>query len=231
MKFKSLIPAVAMTLLSAMASAPALAAPESYSFNFNAKFAGQGPEVAETFATLSISTVDHKIFSFTLNVLNNLSALFGNNSYIDGLLFNTASSKNPSTSQVTGSGNGVQTVLLEKEDEIVGGVRWEFEDNFDCTGRGCTTAKRQLVDGEHLTWQTTYSKEQPNPWLVAPGVAMEVSGIDINEAIRRCGGSQLGEGYYISAVTPVPEPETYAMMLAGLGLMGTIARRRKNKNA
>lgn len=28
-------------------------------------------------------------------------------------------------------------------------------------------------------------------------------------------------------VTPVPEPETYAMLLAGLGLMGAIARRRK----
>jgi hypothetical protein len=27
-------------------------------------------------------------------------------------------------------------------------------------------------------------------------------------------------------ITPVPEPETYAMLLAGLGLMGTIARRR-----
>ena len=27
---------------------------------------------------------------------------------------------------------------------------------------------------------------------------------------------------------PVPEPETYAMLLAGLGLMGTIARRRRN---
>lgn len=27
-------------------------------------------------------------------------------------------------------------------------------------------------------------------------------------------------------VTPVPEPETYAMLLAGLGLMGAIARRR-----
>ena len=28
-------------------------------------------------------------------------------------------------------------------------------------------------------------------------------------------------------VTPVPEPETYAMLLAGLGVMGAIARRRK----
>ncbi len=31
--------------------------------------------------------------------------------------------------------------------------------------------------------------------------------------------------------TSVPEPETYAMMLAGLGLMGAIARRRKAKAA
>ena len=33
------------------------------------------------------------------------------------------------------------------------------------------------------------------------------------------------------SVTAVPEPETYAMLLAGLGLMGTIARRRTNKQA
>lgn len=31
------------------------------------------------------------------------------------------------------------------------------------------------------------------------------------------------------SVTPVPEPENYAMLLAGLGLIGTIARRRKSK--
>ena len=30
-------------------------------------------------------------------------------------------------------------------------------------------------------------------------------------------------------VTPVPEPETYALMLAGLGLIGLTARRRTNK--
>jgi hypothetical protein len=34
-----------------------------------------------------------------------------------------------------------------------------------------------------------------------------------------------------STITAVPEPESYAMLLAGLGLMGAIARRRKAKQA
>lgn len=33
------------------------------------------------------------------------------------------------------------------------------------------------------------------------------------------------------AITAVPEPETYAMLLVGLGLVGSIARRRKDRNA
>jgi hypothetical protein len=34
-----------------------------------------------------------------------------------------------------------------------------------------------------------------------------------------------------SPVSPVPEPETYAMLLAGFGLMAGIARRRKKQLA
>ena len=44
-----------------------------------------------------------------------------------------------------------------------------------------------------------------------------------------CAVSRGGSPYTwaVASVAPVPEPETYAMLLAGLGVMGFIARRRK----
>jgi hypothetical protein len=48
-------------------------------------------------------------------------------------------------------------------------------------------------------------------------------------------GNATGTGGGLYGITlsaaPVPEPETYAMLLAGLGLMGGIARRRKQATA
>ena len=38
-----------------------------------------------------------------------------------------------------------------------------------------------------------------------------------------------GAPAYLRITTAVPEPETYAMLLAGLGLLGTIARRRRRR--
>ena len=37
-------------------------------------------------------------------------------------------------------------------------------------------------------------------------------------------------GSLLSQTIPIPEPGTYAMMLAGLGLMGFVARRRRGRN-
>lgn len=41
-------------------------------------------------------------------------------------------------------------------------------------------------------------------------------------------GSGLAQGSTITPVPAVPEPETYAMMMMGLGLIGLVSRRRKN---
>lgn len=43
-------------------------------------------------------------------------------------------------------------------------------------------------------------------------------------------GLSFGQGDVIN-ISAVPEPETYAMLLAGLGMMGFVARRRKNEQA
>jgi len=41
------------------------------------------------------------------------------------------------------------------------------------------------------------------------------------------GGTDGGEHFFLVSANAVPEPETYAMLLAGLGLMGFVARRRR----
>jgi hypothetical protein len=45
------------------------------------------------------------------------------------------------------------------------------------------------------------------------------------------GAQYTNYAYRVSDIAPVPEPATYAMLLAGLGLMGGMARRRKQKQA
>lgn len=62
-----------------------------------------------------------------------------------------------------------------------------------------------------------------------PGTASSVTGIFRTTDF----GSQINYSATMTSLTPVvmavPEPETYAMMLAGLGMLGMAARRRKNQ--
>lgn len=52
-----------------------------------------------------------------------------------------------------------------------------------------------------------------------------------NWRVTNEGSVNLGKLGTYSATSPVPEPESYAMFLAGLGLMGTIALRRKKSGS
>jgi hypothetical protein len=50
--------------------------------------------------------------------------------------------------------------------------------------------------------------------------------LEIRETAGAIEDDYFGEFYSGSVAMPVPEPETYAMLLAGLGLVGFTARRR-----
>ena len=57
-------------------------------------------------------------------------------------------------------------------------------------------------------------------------VLTQKSAVGVNGAFTSASGGEIGSPGTI--VTAVPEPETYALMLAGLAVVGVAARRRKN---
>lgn len=118
---------------------------------------------------------------------------------------------------------------------------WTFSTDFDLRAYqvGSTDASTHIVpvalDNDAVRFKSDVSVSEGNPWsglfLVKTDATDYVLG---NKAI---GFGQAGEegqavvrgfiGGFIPTVAAVPEPDTYAMMLAGLGLMGFIARRRR----
>jgi probable HAF family extracellular repeat protein len=68
-------------------------------------------------------------------------------------------------------------------------------------------------------------------WVIVSATDISDEGWIVGNASNSITGQT--HAYMLSVTTPVaapvPEPETYAMMLAGLGLLGVVARRRKQK--
>lgn len=97
--------------------------------------------------------------------------------------------------------------------------------NFACTGfGGCTVA--DYVNGVGTSSLSLNSVHVATASITAAG---ELA------AYQRSGSSNMYTYSYeflgYASTPPVPEPETYAMLLAGLGLIGAIARRRKSSQA
>lgn len=68
------------------------------------------------------------------------------------------------------------------------------------------------------TWSVFYSSDYMGDPSLRPRLV-------INEA------SNPGVGQGVPPAAPVPEPETYAMLLAGLGLLGFAGRHKRNPAA
>jgi PEP-CTERM motif len=73
--------------------------------------------------------------------------------------------------------------------------------------------------------------------LVAPhggsfiGFTSDAGTFNRVQVLSQANSYEVLDNVTVGNVTAVPEPETYALMLAGLGIIGTIVRRRKEKQA
>ena len=108
-----------------------------------------------------------------------------------------------------------------------GAANWTLSSN-ELTANGCTggghAGTSLCYSGAHvaltddMVFQFTFSGGNVDP--TSPQLKVNMFGADGDKKV----GSLMGEHLVVSAV---PEPETYAMMLGGLGLLGFMARRRK----
>jgi hypothetical protein len=85
---------------------------------------------------------------------------------------------------------------------------------YNATGNTLVTSGTALTSGVVDVWTLNSSG------LAAGDYYLQVSGKLNSNASAAFGGA-------LSLTTPVPEPETYGLMLSGLGVLGFLARRRK----
>jgi len=98
--------------------------------------------------------------------------------------------------------------------------------SFDLAGNA--RGGSETVDVFFGTSSTTLVVNQSDPFQTYSLSFSAITSGVVSFGFQNQGGNNIGALLDNVTVAAVPEPDTYAMLLAGLGLMGYVARRRKS---
>ena len=169
-------------------------------------------------------TASSTLFSYNANNLINNSGLIGD--LHDGNFNNMWLDDNR-----TLGGDAVLTFDLGQNYQLTGSLVWQSNSDFDYTRNTKDLDILTSLDGINFIKAGSYTLSQstggniPAQTLSFNAVARYVK-FDILTNYGSDGFTGLSEVKFIEAV---PEPESYAMFLAGLGLIGLIGKQRKAK--
>ncbi len=168
------------------------------------------------FANLLVTNFGTGTWQFTLTINNNLFSSFGSNAFIGGMEFNIDPNVNWNnmTSTFVSSDVGGVTSVATTGGNCTGGTSigcFDFGTNF---GKG---ANNRLSQNDYVTWNVSPFASNAN--LINSYIHVQGLGSCANDSAK------------YTPLSAVPEPKTYVMLLAGLGLIGFIASRRKNQNS
>lgn len=113
--------------------------------------------------------------------------------------------------------------LFSNSVNLTGGITYTL--SFDLAGsqRGTSETVNVIFGSENAS----FSLNSADPFSTYSMNFTPGASGSYNFSYQNSGGDNVGILLDNVSVSPVPEPETYAMLLAGLGLLGFAARRRK----